>query len=316
MPIGVIRFGGNSFYNESAVKSFSKEIKNSDQNLVIVVSAVPKIHQAIKDGLNKLIINSISYDQIISQVLNEINAIKSNESKQSELENKLLKEVGQLENLLNGIQLTGDFSDILKDSVLSYAEKISSYLLAGILSETGLIANILSPEKINFRVTDEYGNATALIDQNHQINTNGFEKVNLVPGSFGVGSENKIARLGDNASDYSAAALTKLLGAESLELWNIDESFRTGNETIVSGSAIIDRLTYEEASELSYFSHSSLHPRIVEPLIEDHIPIKVFRLTSSGKQLETIINSETYVSANVVKSVVHDDDIAILKLNG
>jgi len=67
---------------------------------------------------------------------------------------------------------------------------------------------------------------------------------------------------------------------------------------------------------LSYFSEFTIHPRIVEPLIYSHIPIHIYKLISNGKELTTIINSESVVSPNVVKSVVHTEDIAVLQLNG
>ena len=81
-------------------------------------------------------------------------------------------------------------------------------------------------------------------------------------------------------------------------------------------SRLIPRLTYAEASELSYFSDQSIHPRIVEPLISKHIPIHIFKLVNKGKELETIINSESFISPDVVKSIVHTEEIAVLKLNG
>ncbi len=36
----------------------------------------------------------------------------------------------------------------------------------------------------------------------------------------------------------------------------------------------------------------------------------------SGKELATIINSESFISPDVVKSVVHTEEIAVLQLNG
>jgi aspartate kinase/aspartokinase/homoserine dehydrogenase 1 len=76
----------------------------------------------------------------------------------------------------------------------------------------------------------------------------------------------------------------------------------------------IARLTYAEASELAYFDHYSLHPRCVEPLEEKHIPVKVIHPETF--EVETIINTETYVSEQVVKGVAYSDDISLLKLDG
>ncbi len=312
MPIGVVRFGGSSFKNENHLQFFVEELKKSTPKRVIVVSAIPEIYEILHTGLWKLVSHSSDYKTIIQGIQKEITRIDIPSGKGSGLQ----KELTRLEGLLNGIQFTGDYSDALRDTVISFSEKISVQILADYLNQHAIDARIIYPEDLDFQVTEEYGNATVLIDENSQLQDFLFQEINLVPGSYGMSGNKKVVRLGDHASDYTASALARLLGAESLELWEPGQSFRTADPSIVNHSAVLSRLTYEEASELSYFTHSLLHPRIVEPLISKHISIQIFRFSVSGKKLETIINSESFVSDNVVKSVVSDDEIAILKLNG
>jgi len=311
MPIGVVRFGGNSFSNETHLNVLVDELKRSAGKMVLVVSAIPEIHKILHGSLQALVKHSLDYRSVILKIQEEIKRVGIEPGK-----NGLQQEIAQLEGLLNGIQLTGDYSEALRDAVISFSEKISAQVLAGFLELHAIKAAVVYPENLEFLVTEEFGNGTVLTQENSHLQSFLFQQVNLVPGSYGISSNKKIVRLGNRASDYTASALTRLLGAESLELWEPGSSFRTADPAIVPGSAIISRLTYEEASELSYFTRSSLHPRIVEPLISAHIPIKIYRLLNSGKELETIINSESFVSENVVKSVVSDDEIAILKLNG
>jgi aspartate kinase/aspartokinase/homoserine dehydrogenase 1 len=75
-------------------------------------------------------------------------------------------------------------------------------------------------------------------------------------------------------------------------------------------------LTYAEASELAYFDHFSFHPRTVEPLEPEHIPIHVLDTTSAKSVVDTNINTETFVEKQVVKSVAYSDDITLLTLSG
>ena len=310
MPIGIIRFGGKSFRNENHLRFFADELKNNTQNRIVVVSAIPNIYNALIDGLQGLIRHFTDYQSIIDKIENELSQFWG------ALDEAVRKEISQLEGLLYGIQLTGDYSLALRDAVVSFSEKIAVQVLAGYLREKNIEVNVIYPEDLNLLVTEEYGNASVLPDEQQTLNVVQFPGLSLVPGSFGISQNRKIVRLGNHASDYTAAALTRFLGAGSLELWEPGQVFRTADSITVSNSEIIPRLTYAEASELSYFTRSSLHPRIVEPLIEQHIPIHIFRFKEEGRNLETTINSETYISPNVVKSVVSDDDIAILKLNG
>ncbi len=42
----------------------------------------------------------------------------------------------------------------------------------------------------------------------------------------------KIARLGKRSADYSAAGITRIIGAESLQLWELDKEFRTSDAAL------------------------------------------------------------------------------------
>ena len=311
----VVRFGGNSLSVLSVLETFAFQLTKSAEDQVIIVSAIPEIQQEIELGLELLVSNSSDSEQII----NRIKAIISEKLAvfgQKEAGEKLNSEINSLQNLLKGVEFTGDYSLSLKDQVISFSERITSVILQQFLVKKGVTSNLVLPENISLIVTEEYVTATILFEKSTGLKNSLPEGISLIPGSYGVTVGGKIARLGARSADYSAAAITRLCGANSLQLWELDKEFRTSDAEFIPDAKLIPRLTYAEASELSYFSHLSVHPRIVEPLIENHIPIHIFRLGNSGKELATIINSESFVSPNVVKSVVHTDEIAILKLNG
>ncbi|HAQ20820.1 MAG TPA: hypothetical protein DCR40_16545 [Prolixibacteraceae bacterium] len=311
----VVRFGGNSLSKFPVLEAFANLLAESGNNTTIVVSAIPELQQTIEQGIDLLISHASTSDMIISKV-NDVITQKLMVFQLSEPGEILKSERNNLHNLLKGIEFTGDFSLALKDQVISFAERITASILYLFLNKNQIVSNLIFPENIGLYVTKEYGNATFLLEESCHLKDLVPEGINLIPGSYGITSSGKIARLGKRPADYSAAAITRLTGAESLELWELDKEFRTSDSEFIAGSELIPRLTYAEASELSYFSELSIHPRIVEPLISQHIPIQVYRLRNKGKELTTIINSETFVSPNVVKSVVHTEEIAILKLNG
>lgn len=311
----VVRFGGNSLSDFPVLEAFAKLLAESGKNLTIVVSAIPELQQTIEQGIDLLISHNFTSNQIIGKI-NDIILQKLAIFQQSELDEILVTERNNLQNLLKGIEFTGDSSMALKDQVISYSERITASILSLFLKKNQILSNLIYPENIAFIVTKEYGNATFLFEESKQLKELIPDGINLIPGSYGITSSGKIARLGKRSADYSAAAITRLTGADSLQLWELDKEFRTSDSEFVAESKLIPRLTYAEASELSYFSELSIHPRIVEPLISNHIPIHVYRLKNKGKELTTIINSESFVSPNVVKSVVHTEEIAVLKLNG
>ena len=311
----VIRFGGSSLFKFPVLEAFASLLSESGNDEIIVVSAVPEIEQTIEQGIELLITNSITSELIIDQIHKLVNE-RINVFHQTDVDENLSNELKNLHKLLQGIEFTGDFSISLKDQVISYSERITAGILHLFLSKNHISSNLIFPEDIGLRVTEEFGNATFLYEESTDLSTLIPKGINLIPGSYGITSGGKIARLGKRSADYSAAGITRLIGADSLQLWELDKEFRTSDAGFIDGSQLIPRLTYAEASELSYFSEQSIHPRIVEPLISKHIPIHVYKLTNGGKELVTIINSESFISPQVVKSVVHTEEIAVLKLNG
>jgi len=311
----VVRFGGNSLSKFSVLEAFASLLFESGNDETVVVSAVPEIQQILETGIELLISNSVTADLIISQIQDLITE-RLNVFNQSEIDENLNIELKNLQNLLKGIEFTGDFSVSLKDQVISYSERITAGILHLFLNKNQISSTLIFPEDIGLQVTEEFGNATILYDESTDLSAQLPEGINLIPGSYGITSGGKIARLGKRSADYSAAGITRLIGADSLQLWELDNEFRTSDAGYIAKSQLIPRLTYAEASELSYFSEQSIHPRIVEPLISRHIPIHIYRLKNRGKELTTIINSESLVTPNVVKSVVHTEEIAVLKLNG
>jgi aspartate kinase len=311
----VVRFGGNSLSRFSVLEAFASLLAHSDKNVTVVVSAIPEIQQILEQELD-LLIDKSSNSELVINSIEEIVTQKLRIFQENGADENLKSELQSLGNLLKGIEFTGDFSLALKDQVVSFSERITARILHLFLKNNGIDSNLIFPEDIGLTVTEEFGNATILFDESLHPTASGHSGISLIPGSYGLTSGGKIARLGKGSADYSAAGITRLLGAKSLELWEIDKEFRTSDSEFVAESKLIPRLTYAEASELSYFSEHSIHPRIVEPLINRHIPIQVYRLQNKSKELATIINSESFVSPNVVKSVVHTEEIAVLQLNG
>ena len=311
----VIRFGGSSLSKIPVLEAFASLLSESVNDEIVVVSAIPELQRTIEQGLDLLTGNSANSDFIISQINNIIHQ-KILVFEQSEPSENIQKELNALHNLLQGIEFTGDFSLSLKDQVISYSERITAGILHQFLNKRHIASNLIFPEDIGLIVTEEFGNASIIYDESTNLKNAIPKGITLIPGSYGITSGGKIVRLGKESADYSAAGIARLIGSDMLQLWELDNEFRTSDSEFIAESKLIPRLTYDEASELSYFSELSINPRIVEPLISRHIPIHVYRLVNKRKELATIINSESIVSPNVVKSVVHTEEIAILKLNG
>jgi len=304
----VIRFGGSNVNNAASIQNLISYLNRFNGRNFIVASSIPEILEIVERNIRQV------FEADIRPAVQRILTVYSEITGESPSEN-FQKLVEQYSNILKGIALIGDYSEALSDQVKSFSEKLTVEILQKQFHNAGINVNIARPEDFEFLVTSDYGNATFL-----SVNTEKLKSqevgIYLVPGSYGITSYGKIGRAGITAADYTAAFLTRSLQLPKLELWGLDFDFLRADPKIVSVSPRIERLTYSEASELAYFEHYSFHPRTVEPLEENHIPIEVLNTSTDEGRVDTIINTETFIEGQIVKSVACTDDISLLRLNG
>lgn len=304
----VVRLSGSQVGNTASVNNLVTCLKRYNGRVFLIVSAYSDLLNSVYQALD----NAWNADaDVFSE---DLNALFSSVTK-GEVSASYAHLVEQVKAILTGIKLIGDYSFSLRDQFAGFSEKLTAEIYKTRLSQMGLTAEILWPEQIRLAATDDYGNATFLAVDKESLSqlADGFY---LIPGSYGITEQGKISRAGKSAADYTAAFLTKELGAPKLELWGIDRPFMRADCTIVPEAPGIKRLTYSEASELAYFDHYSFHPRTVEPLEQGHIPVVILDTGSANGEVATIINTETFIEEQIVKSVASSDDISLLRLNG
>ncbi|MFW5830633.1 MAG: ACT domain-containing protein [Prolixibacteraceae bacterium] len=306
----IIRLGGSHIGNASSINNLKDFLKSSESRNFVVFSSVPEIFDEVEKSIGSV----FDRNDKNSEIIRNLKAIYSGKTG-TEPSVIFCKLTEQFINILNGIALIGDYSEALKDQVLSFSEKFSAEILAEQWNSKGKKAHLLWPEEIGLKASADFGNATFL-----SVDTGKLQNLSagtyLLAGSYGVMDSGKVARAGKSAADYTAAFITKSLEAQKLELWGLDFDFTRADEKIVPNPQKIKRLTYSEASELAYFDHYSFHPRTVEPLEPEHIPIQILNTNSAKGEVDTIINTETFVEDQIVKSVAYSDDISLLKLDG
>ena len=306
----IIRLGGSHIGNSKSIRNLKAFLEQSDNRNFVVFSAIPEVFDLVEKSIEKVFDQQYKNNKIRSK-LEKLFSEKSGVNP-SQIFQKLTE---QFVNILDGIALIGDYSEGLRDQVLSFSEKFSAEILITQWNAEGNEAGLLWPEEIALSASADFGSSTFLSVDTQKLQ-NLSSGVYLLAGSYGLTDSGKTARAGKAAADYTAAFITKSLDAEKLELWGLDFDFRRADPNIVDNPEKIARLTYSEASELAYFDHYSFHPRTVEPLEPEHIPIQILNTGSSNGKVDTIINTETFVEEQIVKSVAYSDDISLLKLDG
>ncbi len=306
----VIRLGGSHIGNSKSIQNLDQFLAKSNGRKFVVVSAIPELLQIVEQSILNIFQQNIDTNKLLAK-LNSIFTEKT----ETEVSLEFKKLAEQFTNLIKGVALIGDYSASLKDQILSFSEKLSVEILKTQWNKFNFKIKIIWPDEIELITTSDFGNST-FISLDNTLVSKLPESVFIIPGSYGITETGKVARTGRSAADYTAAFLTSEQGAIKLELWDLDNDFQRADPQIITNPPVIKRLTYHEASELAYFEHYSFHPRTVEPLENKHIPIQVINSKNSNGEVKTIINTETFIEEQIVKSVACTNDISLLKLDG
>lgn len=318
----VVKFGGSNLKNKDDIQNIIRVVKLYNKPLIIVVSAFYGITNKLQETISKVkedesIIEVFTafLSDMKQEVINEY--ITDRELKEAVID-KISQRLEELAKYLRGIYYIGDVPDFLEDNILSYGERLSSILLTYILKQQNIDCEEALPEDIKLITDGEFGNASVnfALSENIVKEKLSEDKVYVVPGFYGISELGKVTLFGRGGSDYSAASIARCINAESLDVWKDVSGFQSADPKIVDKPERIEHLSYEEAAEISYFGAKILHPRTVEPLMDKNIPIRIFNIYKTDKDMTalTIIDNRQFIRDGIVKSVTFSDDFSVLKL--
>ena len=236
----------------------------------------------------------------------------------------VLKEIGDLtqrvDALLSSVAILRELTRRSLDAIVSYGERVSAPILAALLEEQGVKAEALSAEGIV--VTDDrFGRATPIPRETRERAAAqlaprlSYGVVPVVTGYLGSTAEGVTTTLGRGGSDYSASILAAALGAEEVVIYTDVNGIMSADPRSVPEARPLDRLSYAEAAELSYFGAKVIHPRTVLPAIEAKIPVRIlntFDPTFGG----TIITAEPSRDGSIVKATTSLGGLGLITVEG
>ena len=99
--------------------------------------------------------------------------------------------------------------------------------------------------------------------------------VAVVTGFIGHNADGKITTLGRGGSDLTATQLGAALDVDEIQCWKDVDGILSTDPRLVEAAIPVNHVTYEEASELSYFGASVLHPIAMQPALQKNVPVRV-----------------------------------------
>ncbi|MEV4432389.1 aspartate kinase [Streptomyces sp. NPDC049585] len=184
--------------------------------------------------------------------------------------------------------------------LLTLADTVSAHLLAAALNAVGRSATVLAGHENGF-TTDETFMWARLqhIDPQPLRRAAAAHDVVVVPGGQAADGRGRPTWLGKNSSDLSAVAVAVALGATHCEIHSDVEGIHTSDPNQVTGTRLLQHVSYRDAAEMSRHGAKVLHRRAVR-LAEQHGVTIVCRHNTAPFARGTVIGAGEAVADAVV----------------
>jgi aspartokinase/homoserine dehydrogenase 1 len=318
----VMKFGGSSIgtpEKANGVINIIKDVTSSNTNVAVVLSAfgnstdqLIEMSRMAGSGNTRYIELLQSFSEKHSQYISVL--IKQNQSSIQQCVNQSFEE---LKDILHGIFLLKELSARTLDVVMSFGERLSCYIVSESLKES--VDNVHYLDARNVIKTDEnFGAARVNFKLSNQNLNEYFEShpdLTIITGFLGFTKNSETTTLGRGGSDYTASIVAAALNAEEIEIWTDVDGVMTADPRKVAKAFSIERLTYEEAMEMSHFGANVIHPPTMQPALNENIPIKI-RNTFNKEFAGTIISDNITPGSYLVKSVTSIPEVALFRVQG
>ncbi len=313
----VLKFGGSSVGTPEAIKRVKKIVESQKSPCVVVISAFRGVTDQIIRISEMARTRNEEYAREIEDIRrrhHEVVVQLITRKRREGVDLYVNKLINEFKDLLYGIFLVGDLTPKTQDHLLSFGERLSSFILTNVLESATCM------DMRHFIRTDSnFGSAQVDFEVTNNLIAEMLraEKgIMVVPGFIAANENGDITTLGRGGSDYTAAIIAGAANAEVLEIWTDVDGFMTADPRKVSKAYVIEKLSYSEALELSHFGAKVLYTPTLHPAYQKNIPIWIkntFNTDSPG----TLISHEGGNSTeSPIKGISSIDRVDLVTLQG
>ncbi len=310
----VLKFGGTSLGNEEAIRQVKQIVCNNDFPLVVVVSAIGDTTDELHNIANHAKDGDSEYLDIFSQI-RERHLLLSTQLC-GEVLPSLDEVFEKLLRVLEGVYLLKELTNRSLDFILGSGELLSSLIVSSFFGSNDVTSQWFDARKI-IMTDDTFGGAHVNFDLTaervDQVKGQ-FKDINVFPGFISGTESVEFTTLGRGGSDYTASLLAAILNVQTLEIWTDVAGIMTADPRRVKRSHTLDKVSYEEALELSHFGAKVIYAQSISPVFNAGISV-VVKNTFMPEDPGTLITAEDN-NGNLIKGISSIDDISIMSISG
>ena len=247
------------------------------------------------------------------------------------IENKCVQEemgqilktiIDELEKVLTGIIYIGELTPKSKDYVLSFGERLSMPIVGGSLRDLELNAQFYTGGEIGIVTDSNFGEASPLMNvTKHQVKERiepllGRRIVPVVTGYIAATQDDVTTTLGRGGSDYTATIIGASLAADEVWIWTDVDGLMTADPKIVPSAKMWPELSFQEATEMTIFGAKAMHPRALEPAMEENIPVRIRNVFNPENPGTLIVKEQKIKLGDAVKAITLVKDVALVNVSG
>lgn len=316
----ILKFGGTSVANAENIKLVKDIIKSKSekQPLIVVVSAFSgvtnKLEQVAEEAQRSNMAYLESVRKIEAQHKEAIAQLLGKADSQG-LISEVDKLFTKLKEVCKGVSLVNELTTRTYSQIVSFGERLSSLIISKYVELEIKDTSLLDPRTFIF--THNGTSSVDFVQTNKALvaELGRCKGVNICPGFIASSKAGYLSTLGRGGSDYTAAILAGALDATVLEIWTDVSGMMTADPRIVKRAHPIEKISYEEAMELSHFGAKVIYPPSIMPVLKKKIPIQI-KNTFEPDHFGTLISADQNGSSKLIKGLTSIKDIALVSLRG
>jgi bifunctional aspartokinase / homoserine dehydrogenase 1 len=320
----ILKFGGTSCGSVQSIESVISIIESnwkSKTSFAVVFSAMSGVTNSLLEAGTLAAARKSLDNSIIEGIENRhFELIKHfiPVTGQSQVIAQVRTLVNELRDVLKGIHLVKEISPKTSDLLVSFGERLSTYLIHAILIQKGLPVSYVDARNL-VKTNDTFGKSEVLFAKTNSLITDYFEQhadqIALITGFIGSNQSGDTTTLGRGGSDYTASIFGAALQVDEIEIWTDVDGMMTADPRKVPAAFTIPHVSYAEAMELTHFGAKVIYPPSLQPAFSKNIPIRV--LNTFNPEFEgTIVSKEVKSSPYIITGISSIDQLALVNLQG
>ena len=282
----VAKFGGTSVGDAAAIDRAAAIVRERiPRQPLVVVSALGGATNALialaeQAASGQLILAIRGVEALRERHMKVAGDLLGHDAEAEDVKGELSATFDELAALAEALSVLGHATTRSLDAIASKGELLSSELVVAAFRKRGIPAELVHPGSVMV-TSDLFGKAEPqperIAERCSQVVrpllTQG--KVPVVGGYVGATEHGVTTTLGRGGSDYSASLFGAALGAEAIEIWTDVDGMLTADPRVVPDAQLIQRIRFDEASELASFGAKVLHPSTIAPAVRLGIPVSI-----------------------------------------